>query len=309
MEQKRENNGAGMPCENTALLLRESGISYTASGILPVLVSMLFLFVAAAIGGEGYESAQWYKYCSYLLPQLCFAACCFLFLFRTKQPFRTVASGCKWQYFLVAVLLQFGLLSLSELNGYFLKFLELFGYKQPAMNLPDVTGWNLLPALLVIALMPALCEEFLFRGVIVGTMRRSGWGTAAIVIVSGALFSLFHTNPAQTVYQFICGMCFALIALRSGSIFPTVLSHFLNNALVLTMYSFGLNDFPQEIKLPLYVVSAVCLIASLVYLVFFDKSNGQKGGVKHAKSFFLGAGVGIFICAVSWIIVFVQGVS
>lgn len=289
------------------ICLREAGMSYSVSAVLPVILSLFVVFIAQA-AGEGYEQSQWYIYLSFLLPQICFAAAACVYFVRSKAPLRSVFGGCQWQYFLIAIVLQFGLLSLSELNGLFLEFLALFGYEQSAISLPDLTGWNLLPAMLVVAVLPAVLEETVFRGIIAGNFRRSGWGTAATVLISGAMFSLFHTNPAQTVYQFVCGVCFALVALRCGSILPTVVSHFLNNALVLALSAAGCSDFPDPVKLPLYIVSGVCLAASLAYLIFFDKNNRGGKGMKGWRLFFLGAAVGLILCAVLWGSVLIAGI-
>lgn len=290
-------------------LLFETGVTYSVACALPIVASFVLLIVARLVAGANYADTQGYKYCTYLIPQLCFAAAAFVYFKRTRLSVRTVCTGCKWQYFLIAVLLQFGLLSLSELNGLFLKALSYLGYEQAPSSLPDVAGWKVLPALLVIAAMPACFEELIFRGILAKNMNASGWGTAATVLISGALFSLFHTNPAQTVYQFACGVCFALVAIRSGSVFPTVLSHFLNNAVVLCLLSAGIEDYPSAVKIPLYTVAGVVLLGVLAYLIFFDKKSNQKGGVKNGKNFILGAFAGIALCAVLWIAVFVAGIA
>ena len=121
------------------------------------------------------------------------------------------------------------------------------------------------------------------------------------------MFSLFHVNPAQTVYQFACGVCFALVAIRSGSALPTMVSHFLNNALVLAMTAAGLEDFPEAVKLPLYLTAGVVLAAVGAWLIF-DKNNTKKGGIREGRSFFAGAGAGIALCAVMWIATLVTGI-
>ena len=276
--------------------------------MLSLIASMIF---ALARVGEGAAESDWYKYISYLLPQISFAAACLIYFRRSKQPVREVYRPAKWYYFLIALTLQFGLLfSLNFLNEYFVKFLELFGY-HASMNdtIPDLSGWNLLPAILVIALLPAIFEETLMRGCVLGSMERSGWGTVSAVLVSGALFSLFHGNPEQTIYQFLCGAAFALLALRSGSILPGMMAHFLNNAVILIMTSCGADPsaLPLGGEIALYVLSGVCLVGSLG-LLLFEKRN-VRGGVREGKQFFLAASVGMLVCAVEWIGALVGGFS
>lgn len=297
--------------------LKEAGISYSLSAVLPVLLSFLFVIVLTVIGGE-HEKEDWYLYCSFLLPQIGFGITAALYFRRSRVSLKKTYCGCKWYYFVLAALMQFGLIfSLNGLNGYFIAFLELFGYQQQGISLPSLTGWNLLPAILVIAVLPALFEETLMRGILAKQMYESGWGIGVSVVLSGALFSLFHHNPEQTLYQFVCGMCYALIALRSGSVFPTMFAHFANNALTLVLqavyapvhgdnWSFP-DIMPQGWFIALLVLSALCLIGTAAFFVFFDKRNAQKGKTKHATLFFFAAAIGITVFAIEWIAYFITG--
>ena len=293
--------------------LGEAGVSYSVGIVLYVVAALIFQVVAMLCLGEAYGDDPAVRFLSYLLPQICFAAAALIFFRRSKVPVRTVYCGGKAKYFVLALLLQFGLLfSLSELNTLFLDWLSSLGYENPSSALPPLSGWNLLPAILIIALLPALFEETLFRGILVGRMHASGWGTIATVCISGALFALYHGSPAQTIYQFFCGASFALLALRAGSALPTAVAHLCNNAVILILTSTGYEveggwTMPQAWHIGLCVAAAVVLVATLVYLIFFDKSGAQKGGVKDGKRFFLGAGVGIAVCAVLWISNLVTG--
>jgi membrane protease YdiL (CAAX protease family) len=99
-------------------------------------------------------------------------------------------------------------------------------------------GFGFVGVLFVIAVFPAVMEETVFRGLILKGLRQSKEIYA--VLLCGALFALYHQKPEQTVYQFCCGAAFALVALRSGSVLPTVVAHFINNAWILIMTKFSL---------------------------------------------------------------------
>ncbi len=289
------------------LLARESGLSFSVAQIAVVFASFIAVFLSVLIGGEGYASTQWFRYLSFLVPQAGLLIAAAVYFFRSKDKVKRVVNGCKWQYFLIAIVMQFGLLCLSELNVYFVELLRLMGYQPSSISLPDLSGWNILPALIVIALLPALFEELLFRGILVGGIRRAGWGTVASVLLSGAMFSLFHGNPQQTIYQFVCGVCYALVAWRSGSVLPTVLAHLCNNTLVLVLTRFGLSEFPSAVKLPLYICSAIALVAVMVWLCVFDKANNKRGKTVHGSHFFLYAAAGILVALISWGSTFIAG--
>ncbi len=291
--------------------LAESGLSYSVAALLSVLLSYLVSAVSSTAAGADYASKDWYLYLAYLTPQIVFCGAIAVYFVRSREPFLAPFRKTRPKYFLIAFLLQFGLLfSLSELNGLFVGFWEKMGYVSSGVSVPDLTGWRLLPALITIALLPAVCEETLFRGVLTRKMHDGGWGMLPTLLISGGLFALFHGRPEQTVYQFLCGVCFSLVALRAGSVLPTVLAHFCNNAAILVLSVFGFadfSDFPLACHISLIVCASVCLLGVLVYLLFFDKQGNRKGGVKDGAPFFLAAGGGILVCALEWIAVLVMG--
>ena len=87
-------------------------------------------------------------------------------------------------------------------------------------------------ALLVIALLPAVCEELLFRGfVLSGLATRLRPAKAAIA--TAVLFGLAHLDPVGLGARTLLGTVLALIALRSASLAPAILCHFVHNGLVL----------------------------------------------------------------------------
>ena len=81
--------------------------------------------------------------------------------------------------------------------------------------------------LICIAVIPAVLEEFMFRGVFAGYYREKGILTAALL--SGLVFGLFHLNFNQFGYAFALGVAFALLLEGTGSIFYGMFAHFLIN--------------------------------------------------------------------------------
>ncbi|MBQ7948897.1 MAG: CPBP family intramembrane metalloprotease [Clostridia bacterium] len=291
---------------------KASGLTYSLSSILSVVLAFLFMIIITVIGAakEGYETTDWYLYFNYLLSPLAFALVAFLVFRWTKSPLKEelVSQKCAAKYFLIAILLQCGLFCLSQLNGLFLDWLSKFGYKDTPIRLPSMDGFGFVGILIVVALLPAVFEEIIFRGLLLKGMR--AFGIAGAILINGALFALYHQNPAQTLYQFCCGAAFALVAIRSGSILPTVLSHFINNALILTLTKFGVESFPLPVLIVVLAVSVLCLISSMVWLIFFDrqpKADGEKKDRAEQKRFWLYASVGIAFCALTWLGVLFMG--
>ncbi len=285
---------------------KASGAVFTLVGILPVILAVIFMLITGALGllTEDVNKQNWYIYANMLLVQLSFVLVAACYFYWTKIPLKIAIKEqkCSLKYFIIAIILQFGLISLSSVNELFLEWLGFIGYQDSSMagteQLLQTSPFLLL--ILVLAVLPAILEEVIFRGLLFQGLR--AFGTVGSVLLCGGLFSLYHQNPAQTIYQFCCGAAFALVVVRSGSILPTMLSHFLNNALVLILYS------PEgtALPMPVFIAGLICLIGSLVYLIFMDKRIActQASELKEAKTerknFWMFAAIGILICLVSW---------
>jgi sodium transport system permease protein len=85
--------------------------------------------------------------------------------------------------------------------------------------------------LLALALSPAICEEILFRGVLLGSLRPR-IGTAWSVVLTAFLFGAFHMSLHKFLPTAVLGVMLAVIAARTGSIVPGMLVHFIHNAIV-----------------------------------------------------------------------------
>jgi sodium transport system permease protein len=98
---------------------------------------------------------------------------------------------------------------------------------------------RLLWMLLVVALTPAICEELVFRGVLLNGLR-SRLGMIAAVIGSAAIFAAFHLS-FETAVRFLptfwLGLLLAYVAWNTRSIFPAMLMHFVNNGVVVVLVS------------------------------------------------------------------------
>lgn len=286
---------------------KASGATFTLVSILPVFLSVIFIIVIGVLGfaGEEVTKNDWYIYAGMLLVQISFVLIAIWYFKWTKKSIKTafLEQKCHPKYFLWAIILQFGLMSLSELNTLFLKLLGNVGYQDSGLTLPSMEGWGFVGVFLVVAVLPAILEEMIFRGLLLKGLR--GFGTTGAVLICGALFALYHQNPAQTIYQFCCGAAFALVAVKSGSILPTVLSHFINNALILVLTNLGISSFSTPVFVTVVVVCSVCLITSLIYLIFIDRRGActqrtKKTDKNERRDFWIFAAVGVVVCLVSW---------
>ncbi|MCA9085627.1 MAG: CPBP family intramembrane metalloprotease [Planctomycetaceae bacterium] len=153
--------------------------------------------------------------------------------------------GPALRYVLSAMLLGLSLwafvyeLEISFLTEERIEFLKQL-YEGFELNLNAVPLWVKLFAL---AIAPAVCEEFFFRGFLQNSIRQR---TSAIVavLISGFLFGLFHVIVKDALLferllpSTLMGIVLGIVFERSRSVFPGMLLHVLHNGLLVTVSSF-----------------------------------------------------------------------
>ena len=133
--------------------------------------------------------------------------------------------------------------------------LALFGKS----DVVDVSG-PVIPQLLRHALFPAVFEEMLFRYVPIRFLGGRSKRTA--ITVSSVMFALVHMSFFRIPYAFVAGLIFAYMTVITGSVLPSMLLHFANNA-VSVMWMRYPNTAPYIILIAL----AALTLLSAVYMV------------------------------------------
>lgn len=96
--------------------------------------------------------------------------------------------------------------------------------------------------LLLMAALPAVCEELAFRGFIFGGLVRNK-GALRAIIVSALFFGFTHTLLQQSIAASMMGLVLGLIAWRTGGVICTIIVHFVNNALSISMAWSSANSY------------------------------------------------------------------
>ncbi|MFO1021971.1 MAG: CPBP family intramembrane glutamic endopeptidase [Planctomycetales bacterium] len=139
-----------------------------------------------------------------------------------------------------------------------------------AMNIPGLLRdrASLPVVLLILAVIPAIGEELVFRGVI-GRGLTHRLGLFAGVLVTSVLFGMIHMHPAHALAVIPLGIALHLIAIWSGSLGPPILLHFLNNSLAVISLmsdsrppSQAMHESPAS---PALLISAAALAATLFW--------------------------------------------
>jgi membrane protease YdiL (CAAX protease family) len=102
------------------------------------------------------------------------------------------------------------------------------------------TVWDLIFNVVVIGLLTAIAEEFMFRGVIQTIFIRWTKNVHIAVWITAILFSAFHLEFFGFLPRLLLGALFGYFVAWSGSIWPGVWGHFINNSTaVIVTYLFS----------------------------------------------------------------------
>ena len=91
---------------------------------------------------------------------------------------------------------------------------------------------------IIIGLMAPLVEEIVFRGAILRALLRWKSNPWIGILISAALFSVIHMNPAQMPHAFLIGILLGWMYYRTDSIIPGVIYHWVNNSVAYLLFAF-----------------------------------------------------------------------
>lgn len=89
----------------------------------------------------------------------------------------------------------------------------------------------------LIAFIPAVCEEYLFRGLLFHGYKKRN--PLRAMLMSSFLFGLIHMNVNQFIYAFVMGCILCMLVYATGTVLASMISHFIFNGInvVLSYYS------------------------------------------------------------------------
>jgi sodium transport system permease protein len=140
-----------------------------------------------------------------------------------------------------------------------------------------------LNVVLLMAVLPAVCEELAYRGFMFGGLVRENSPLRAILITS-VVFGISHGVLQQSLSATVMGLVLGWIAYRTGSVLPGILLHLTNNALSVSMQRLATID-SKGVDLffrttvdgteyqPMWTVIAGCI--ALCCLLYFTHQQGQ----------------------------------
>ena len=123
-------------------------------------------------------------------------------------------------------------------------------------------GDSLVLALLSHALVPAVLEEMLFRYLPMRLL--APYSKRGAIVISAIFFALVHHSLFSIPYAFVAGVIFMAVDLASDSVIPSVLIHFINNALSVGLILYSDNPAFAPI---IYCIVGVLTVISVVIII------------------------------------------
>ena len=195
-----------------------------------------------------------------------------------------------------------GCMLANIITNYLLQFLNDWGVpipEQPQMMEPTLLSFAL--CLFVIAVLPAVLEEILFRGCVLRVLRPFGDGFA--VLVSAVLFGLMHGNIRQIPFATIVGLVLGWMYVTTNSLLLPMVVHFINNAISVTMeyVSFGLSDSVSPLFYA-FVIYGLVIVGVLFAVILFIFCGSQLRKDKRITALRFGGKITALLCSPVFVI-------
>lgn len=139
--------------------------------------------------------------------------------------------------------------------------------------------WSALILVITLAVIPAVVEEFCIRGVVLQPLRR--YGDKFAILMSALIFSILHGNMVQIPYTLVAGIYFGYLCVATGSLWPSIVLHFINNMFsvvqVIVDSNFGENWGAAAVLIMLGLLVAVGIAGGIIFFNMKYKAELKDG--------------------------------
>lgn len=197
---------------------------------------------------------------------------------KRKSFLRMQLSPNVWKVSLLSVLLFIAVQPVILLLGWINSFLpvpEVFEQLQQTMA-DTITNYLksdslLLMGVFYLGVVPAVCEEIMYRGYVMRSLEKK-WGMIAAILISGVIFGMYHIQPSNVLPLSALGILLAYVTYASNSLVPAMLAHLVNNGGQVIASSYYPEMLEQEMtpdmQLPWgLIVISVIISSGILYLL------------------------------------------
>lgn len=129
-----------------------------------------------------------------------------------------------------------------------------------------------------IGIVPAICEEIMYRGYVQRALEKS-WGIIAAILISGALFGAYHLQISNFIPLATLGVFLAYLTYVSDSLVPAMVAHFVNNGGQVVASSFYPEMLDQKIspEMDIPILLVILSVAGTTFLLYYLHQIKLKG--------------------------------
>ena len=215
----------------------------------------------------------------FLLPAIAYALICFngrpLYFLGLKKP----VSNQVYLLAVICIMLAFPFVMwLGELNQLipmqdWMTKMEKEATRQMQAFLKADNVFDIIVNVFIVAFLPAICEELCFRGALQRIMINISRNAWVGIIITSVLFSALHLQFQGFLPRMFLGVILGAIYWYSGSLWPSILAHFVNNAVQVIGVSFAPEYIEKNPSVPIAAALVSGVIVALTLWRFRSISN------------------------------------
>lgn len=213
----------------------------------------------------------------------------------------------KKSLFFLAVPASLGLCMVANLaTSYLAAAASAFGVELSSPELALPTGFfGVLTAFCRVAVVAAVVEELAFRGVIMQNLRP--FGDSFAIVMSAFVFAFMHGNLIQAPFALIAGCALGYIAIKTDSLWTSIVIHALNNCVSLLISYLGESMDTQSLtRLSSLIIYGLILIGAICFLAFYLKTSQTSERPARRKTRLSGpAKAAAYLCAPTMLVVII----
>jgi membrane protease YdiL (CAAX protease family) len=135
----------------------------------------------------------------------------------------------------------------------------------------------------MVAVLPALGEELVFRGILLRHFREWTRNIHVAIFISAFLFSAMHLQFYGFLPRFLMGILFGYMLYWTGSIWVPIMAHFFNNAAAVVVAFLSARYFPGvdfntfgSSSNPVLIAASALIIGLIVWLLWLRRIKTQE---------------------------------
>lgn len=248
------------------LLDRKESPSILESNILYLLIGILLITIGSVVQSvEIYSGLFITEYILILLPIL-------LYLkvkgYSIRKTLRLNSISLRQiVHVILIVLLSYPIAVFFNYIG--IVFLSKYGQLLPSSVPIPTSSKEFILGVLIISITPGICEEIMFRGMLLKSYESLGKKKA--IIYSAILFGIFHFNLQNLLGPIFLGIIFGLLVYKTNSILSSMVGHMTNNLIALLIGTISLHgeEMPLDIRIeiPDYIVIIGGIVMGIIALI------------------------------------------